>query len=114
MSAPTLFLLNPGFSDAAQPGKKFFCPACIFVEGLLATYPEQLASLKVERVGFTRPRPAVIAAAGEANQGLPLLVLEGKSDSIHVTGEHNGHSLVAGKEAIAAYFAETLAIDWGH
>lgn len=114
MSEATLFLLQPGFDDEKQPGKKFFCPSGTLIEGVLAVYPQLKEKIKVERVPFPRPRQAVIAAAGEANQGLPLLVLAGKSDSQHVTGEHEGRSLVSGKEPIAAYFAETYGIDWAH
>ncbi|RMX08682.1 DUF3088 domain-containing protein [Corticibacter populi] len=114
MSKPTLFLLQPGFDDEKQPGKTFFCPAGTFIEGVLAVYPQLKDQIEVRRVPFPRPRQAVIAAAGEANQSLPLLVLDGQSDSSQVTGEHEGHSLVAGKEAIAAYFAETYGIDWSH
>lgn len=45
MSQATLFLLKPGFTDAAQPGKTFFCPSCVYVEGLLGTYPQLLEQL---------------------------------------------------------------------
>ncbi|MDR2128227.1 MAG: DUF3088 domain-containing protein [Burkholderiaceae bacterium] len=114
MSRPTLFLLASGFADEKQPGKKFFCPSCAFLEGVLAVYPQIKEKIDIQRVPFPRPRQQVIAAAGEENQSLPLLVLAGKSNSPHVTGEHNGRSLVDGKKAIAAYFAETYGIDWAH
>lgn len=114
MSQATLFLLQPGFDDAKQPDKTFFCPSGTLIEGVLAVYPQLKEKIDVQRVPFARPRQAVVAAAGDANQGLPLLVLNEKSSSEHVTGEHEGRSLIAGKDAIAAYFAETYGIDWSH
>ena len=114
MSTHTLFLLKPGFEDPNIPGVTFFCPSCIFVEGLLAAYPQLLDTVQVERVGFARPRDAVIRVAGEENQGLPLLVIEGISQSAHITGTHERRSLVSGKDAIAAYFAERFGIDVTH
>ncbi|SHE93135.1 Protein of unknown function [Lampropedia hyalina DSM 16112] len=114
MSQATLFLLKPGFTDAAQPGKTFFCPSCVYVEGLLGTYPQLLEQLQVVRVDFPRPRAAIIALAGAENQSAPLLVLDAISHSAHVTGEYEGRSLIDGKDAIAAYLAEQYGIDLSH
>lgn len=75
MAKDTLFLITPGFSDPKLPGVSFVCPFCNQVEGLLASFPELASRIDVKRVGFARPREAVIALVGEANQGLPLLVL---------------------------------------
>ncbi|WP_205880117.1 DUF3088 family protein [Lampropedia aestuarii] len=85
-------MLQPGFDDEKQPGKKFFCPSSTLIEGVLAVYP-QLKKITVERVPFPRPRQAVIAAAAKANQG---------------------RSRVSGKEPLAAYLAETYGIDGAH
>lgn len=77
MAKDTLFLIAPGFEDPKHPGVRFVCPYCNQVEGLLASFPDLAARLDVRRVGFARPREAVIAAVGEENQGLPLLVFAG-------------------------------------
>lgn len=75
MSRDLLILLEPGFTDPAHPGERFICPHGAPIEGLLASDPERVARLDVQRVAFSRPRPAVIAVLDEAHQGLPVLVL---------------------------------------
>ena len=75
MSKDVLYLIAPGFEDPKHPGVSFVCPFCNQVEGLLASSPALATRLEIHRVGFLRPRQAVIDAVGEANQGLPLLVL---------------------------------------
>ncbi|ELW9447452.1 DUF3088 domain-containing protein [Burkholderia cenocepacia] len=75
MSRDVLFLLEPGFADPKHPGQRFVCPHGLPIEGLLASAPDLAARLDVKRVGFERPRPAVIDALDDAHQGLPVLVL---------------------------------------
>lgn len=77
MSRDRLFLLEPGFTDAARPGERFVCPDCLPIEGLLAADPARAARLEIVRVPFARPRAAVAAVLGPDNQGLPVLVLDG-------------------------------------
>lgn len=75
MSKDKLFLIVPGFEDPKHPGKRFYCPHCNQVEGVLAQFPDLLNRIEVVRVPFPRPRAAVIAEIGEENQGLPVLIL---------------------------------------
>lgn len=79
MSRDRLFLIEPGFEDAKKdaktPGRRYYCPHCNQIEGVLATNPALAGAVEVIRVPFPRPRQPVIAVVGEANQGLPLLVL---------------------------------------
>ena len=75
MSRDVLFLLEPGFADPKHPGQRFVCPHGLSIEGLLASAPEQAGRIDVKRVGFERPRHAVIEALDDAHQGLPVLVL---------------------------------------
>lgn len=75
MSRDRLLLLSPGFEDPKQPGKRFVCPDCLPIEGLLASAPELSAKLDISHHAFARPRTAVIAALDEAHQGLPVLIL---------------------------------------
>ncbi|WP_404338425.1 DUF3088 family protein [Sphingomonas sp. MMS12-HWE2-04] len=75
MSRDTLFLLEHDFADPALGGERvFYCKDCMTIEGLLATFPDRAANIDVVRVAWPRPRPAVVAAIGEANQNLPALV----------------------------------------
>lgn len=75
MTRDTLFLLEHEFADPALGGERvFYCKDCMTIEGLLATFPERAAAIDVVRVPWPRPRPAVAAAIGEANQNLPALV----------------------------------------
>ena len=74
MAKDRLFLIKPGFTDPKREDGPFVCPFCNQIEGLFASFPELAANIDVERVDFPRPRAAVIAAVGETNQELPLLV----------------------------------------
>ena len=69
-----LFLLLSDWPDPDHGGEVFYCEACITVEGMLAVYPQHAANIEVIRVGWPRPRTAVVEAIGEANQNLPALV----------------------------------------
>lgn len=75
MANDTLYLIDPGFEVADRSDGPFVCPFCNQVEGLLASFPQLALDIEVVRVPFQRPRSAVIAVVGEANQALPLLVL---------------------------------------
>ncbi|MBJ9966146.1 DUF3088 domain-containing protein [Burkholderia seminalis] len=75
MSRDVLFLLEPGFADPKHPGQRFVCPHGLSIEGLLASAPDRAGCIDVKRVGFERPRAAVIDALDDAHQGLPVLVL---------------------------------------
>ncbi|BBE17639.1 hypothetical protein AQPE_1796 [Aquipluma nitroreducens] len=72
-----LFLLKADFQDASRAdGKRYFCPDCVMIEGLLSYYPRLLNELEVKYVNFARPRPALVDLLGEENQSCPVLVLE--------------------------------------
>lgn len=72
-----LFLLKADFQDANRAdGKKYFCPECSPIEGLLSYYPRLRSELEVQYLDFSRPRPALVDLLGEENQSCPVLVLE--------------------------------------
>jgi len=73
MAKDTLFLLDFDWPDPAYEGRRFYCKDCVTVEGLLALFPERAANIEVVRVGWPRPRAAVVERLGEANQNLPAL-----------------------------------------
>jgi hypothetical protein len=66
-------MLKPDFTDGDQG--PCYCPATATLEGVLSFYPRLRTLLDVQYVDFPRPRPAVIAAIGAENQGLPTLVI---------------------------------------
>ncbi|MBT0668701.1 DUF3088 family protein [Novosphingobium profundi] len=71
----TLFVLDTDWADPELGGaRRFYCKDCVTVEGLLALFPERAARIEVVRVGWPRPRAAVVERLGEANQNLPALV----------------------------------------
>lgn len=109
-----LFLLEAAFEDPKYPGQRFHCRHCVVVEGLLAAFPVLQDHLDIHRVAFPRPRPAVIALVGEANQGLPVLVLPEGVQTTQATGEADGRTFVSGAEPIAAALAELYAIPAAH
>jgi hypothetical protein len=72
-----LFLLKADFKDESRADdKRYFCPDCVMIEGLLSYYPRLLNELEVKYVNFARPRPALVDLLGEENQSCPVLVLE--------------------------------------
>jgi len=86
----TLYILDRQFDDAALPGRSFYCSDCITVDGLLTSFPEAASGLDVVRIGYPRPRHAVIEAIGEANQNLPVLVLADDAPAELADGQHQG------------------------
>ncbi|MEP2989783.1 MAG: DUF3088 domain-containing protein [Parasphingorhabdus sp.] len=83
-----LFLLEPGFEDPALPGRKFYCPYCAQVEGVLASYAEHTGNIEVVRLPFPRPRRATIELVGEEHQSLPLMVLASDAPRYDFTLHH--------------------------
>lgn len=72
-----LFLLKADFQDASRgDGKRYFCPDCAILEGLVSYYPHLSNELEVKYVNFARPRNVLVDLIGEANQSCPVLVLE--------------------------------------
>jgi hypothetical protein len=106
MERDRLFLLRPGFEDPAYPSRAFYCWHCALVEGVLASFPDLASRIDVERIGWVRPRQAVIALVGEEHQSLPLLVLADGATSRYQTGSHEGRSYIGETEKILAALSE--------
>ena len=100
MKRDKLILLQPDFLDPAYPGQRFYCSECALMEGVLASFPKLADAIDVQRIAFPRPRRAVIDLIGEANQGLPVLVLADDASRELESSVHNGRRFVAGKDAI--------------
>ena len=73
-----LFLLTPGFTDSARDseGKKYYCPDCAFLEGVLGCCPELRRQLDIRYIAYPRPRREILALVGDAHQGCPNLILD--------------------------------------
>jgi hypothetical protein len=74
----SLFLLTPGFTDSARDGegKKYYCPDCAFLEGVLGCCPELRRQLDIRYIAYPRPRREIVALVGDAHQGCPNLILD--------------------------------------
>ena len=68
-----LFMLRPGFFDGDEG--PFYCGDSVAVEGLLSFFPGLRDAVDVEYVEAARPRAALVALIGEANQSVPVIVL---------------------------------------
>jgi hypothetical protein len=73
-----LFLLTPGFTDAARDsnGTTYYCPDCAFLEGVLHYHPELRKRLDIRYIGFEKPRGEIVKLVGDARQGCPNLILD--------------------------------------
>lgn len=106
MANDRLILLQPGFSDTKQPGEQYVCIDCLPVEGLLASDPARGAQLDIERVGFDKPRAAVVEALGADHQGLPVLILGDALPPPDDALASNGKRFVNDTRRILALLAE--------
>lgn len=114
-----LFLLKPDFSDGGTG--PWYCPSCATLEGLLSFYPKLRSQLAVQYLDFPRPRTPVIAAIGEAHQGLPVLVIAAKVDPASDAalqgldvGTGTGHRFLNGVADIGKYLARRYGIGAPH
>lgn len=111
----TLFLLAHDFRDG--PGAPYYCPECAEINGVLHYYPQLRHVLDIRYVAYPRPRAAIVALVGEANQGCPVLVLGDDAPAavegvaIGVEGEHR---FVSGARAIGRYFAAVHGVGRPH
>ena len=115
MYRDTLFLLKSGFKDGAD-SRNFFCPDCIFIEGILRCFPQLCYQLDVQYVDFARPRATVVDMLGEEHQGCPVLVLNSHAippDGI-VVGDAKGRMFISGAKEIAHYWHLKHGISASH
>jgi hypothetical protein len=114
MDRDKLIIIKPDFADPAFPGARFYCWHCALMEGVLASFPELGERIDVVRIDWARPRREVIAAIGEANQSLPVLILADDADDFPATGEFEGKRFVHGKDAILAALSQRHGIPDPH
>lgn len=111
-----LFLLSPAFPDPKAGAGLYHCPECAQVEGLLSFYPFLRSRLDVAYLDFPRPRAAIVALIGEANQGCPVLVFAGAAPTGIAAPVHpsSGRAFVSGYAAIAAALSAGHGIPLPH
>jgi hypothetical protein len=114
-----LFLLTPGFTDSARDGegKKYYCPDCAFLEGVLGYCPALRTQLEIRYVAYPRPRRDIVALVGDAHQGCPNLILDPanhkfvNAEKFHRFGERL-HS--TDTKAIVEYLAQRYGVLIAH
>lgn len=114
-----LFLLKPDFTDDKidNKGQAYYCPSCATIEGVLSYYPLLREKLEVIYVDFPKPRHQISALIGEANQGCPVLILEGtKAMQSGLEGRktHGDESFLNTTQHILQYLAQTYQIGLPH
>lgn len=114
MSRDRLFLIEPGFEDPEAPGRRYYCPYCNQIEGVLASNPTLADAVEVVRVPFPRPRLPVIAVVGEENQSLPLLVLGDEKPPPDDAQTHGAVRFVSDTDRILDLLAERHGVPYPH
>jgi hypothetical protein len=101
-----LFLLRPGFKNAGMG--PLYCSDSAPVEGVLSFFPELRKLLDVHYLEFPRPRQELIAALGEENQSLPVLILADErsiKDSALEPERSQGRSFFTSERSIRHYLS---------
>lgn len=105
MAKDTLYLLAMAFD---KDGQQRFCPDCAMMEGYLAAYPQLREVLDIVRVGYPRPRRALVDRLGEENQNAPTLILAEAAPDAGPHGEiqtANGLSFLSDARPITRWLA---------
>lgn len=78
-----LFLLKPNFPDRDRDreNKKYYCPDCAFMEGVLSYFPELREKLDIRYIDYPKPRKEIVELVGGAHQGCPNLILDAANHS---------------------------------
>jgi hypothetical protein len=101
-----LFLLRPGFHNAGLG--PLYCGDSLPVEGLLSFFPTLRKQIEVHYLEFPRPRASLVAALGEAHQGVPVLILAADrriEDDDLTPNEANGQRFFADEKQIRRYLS---------
>jgi hypothetical protein len=109
-----LIILKVDFEDSIYPGQRFYCWHCVFLEGILASFPQLERHIDVERIAWPKPRKEVVDLIGIPNQSLPVLVLADNAPPGLETGEWQGRRFVEGKDAILGVLTVRHGIPYPH
>ena len=110
-----LFLLKPGFSDSENnnDNKRYFCPQCAMIEGVIKYYPQLERMIEIHYVDFKKPRLEIVEFIGEENQSCPVLIIDSKHVSnkdISYFNMYGDKFFVNSIEFIIRYFTENFGI----
>lgn len=101
-----LFLLRPGFHNGGLG--PLYCGDSVAIEGLLSFCPTLRDLVEVRYIDFPRPRQDLVAALGEANQSVPVIILGDtaplKDDGVTVQ-QANGRRFIADERVIRRYLS---------
>lgn len=116
MAKDRLYLLRPDFTDGSGPR---FCSECAMVEGMLGFYPALREKVDVRYVGFTRPRPELVAELGPEHQSSPCLVIGDPQRAANPPpGVHprtaNGHAFLDDPLQVCEYLAQAYGTGRPH
>lgn len=114
MKKDQLYLLPTDFDDH---GKKYYCPGCVEILGVLESYPKLKDKLEIHYADFARPRPKLVELLGEANQGCPVLILAESPSNPPANlkiQKANGLSFVADAHEIGEYLSFAHGIGLPH
>ncbi len=116
---PKLFLLKPDFTDPNINSDtiKYFCPDCVFIEGLLSYYPFLRTEIEIQYIDFKKPRIQIIEVLGENYQSCPSLIIEDSPLEKYFTAEFIQHNKILfsnNTKTIAKYFNAKFGIGVYH
>lgn len=106
-----LFLLAPGFTDNGTG--PYYCGDSAPVEGLLSFFPSLRDDVDVRYIEAPRPRQAIVALIGNANQSAPVLVLgEGRTlaDATIAPREYEGRRFIDNEGEIRRYLSSEYGV----
>lgn len=106
-----LYLLRPGFHNAGIG--PLYCGDSLPVEGLLSFFPNLRKQIDVHYLEFPRPRAPLVAALGEANQGVPVLILAADrklNDPELTPQEANGQRFFSDEKHIRRYLSAQYSL----
>jgi hypothetical protein len=112
-----LFLLKPNFIDNMidQEEKRYYCPSCAAIEGVLAYYPKLRELVEIVYVDFQKPRKAIVDSIGEDNQSCPVLVMDkNRSIADAAIQSYNDKQFINSSDHIMKYLAETYKVGYPH
>ena len=116
MAKDRLYLLKPDF---IADGVNQFCTECAMVEGMLSFYPHLRSQLDVKYIGFTKPRPEIVAELGPEHQSSPCLVVADPAKAARLAPgvklqESNGKVFVNDPYLVCDYLAAALKAGKAH
>jgi hypothetical protein len=114
-----LFLLKADFLDEDRDNinKKYYCPDCAFLEGVLSYYPHLREKLEIRYIDFPKPRKEIVEIVGEEFQGCPNLILDFDNHHFDANNQfhrYNTHVYTTDTKLIVHYLRDKYRIAEAH